>query len=102
MWQRRDFPKSGCLQPGGVERADSGSCPSCAISELCNPRQGPLCLRLALGGLSHPVTFLTFRLWERERKATRTSWPCHSFQEHLQELPWQQDPQACSSLPWAY
>lgn len=38
--------------------------------------------------LCHLVTFLVFRLAEK-REAIPTPWPCHSFQEHLQGLPWQ-------------
>lgn len=38
-----------------------------------------------------PCDLTPFRFAERERKAAPAPWPCHSFQEHLQELPWQQD-----------
>ena len=82
-------------QPGAEGRTDRGA----ATRWVTPGRSLCVCLLLALGGLSHPVTSLTFRLAERERETTPLPWPCHSSQEHLQELPWRRDPAAL--LFWA-
>ena len=73
-------------------RTDGGAAPAPLSSSWVTCWGLELCLLLALGGFSHPDPSLTFRLAEKEGKTApphpHPPWLCHSFQEHLQELPW--------------
>lgn len=85
LCSRHSFLKFRCsaLAPGGVGRAGAAPRPSLAV---------PSRVACPSGSLRHPGALLLLDLPKgREKQPQPRGRIHHSFQEHLQALPWQQD-----------